>query len=358
MLFSYWLFLPLILIPLPFVYNIATNRKTNWVEIGITVGVSIAIASLFFLIGSAGQTDDREIWNGEITEKNRVHGSYSRPYDCFCYTTCSGTSPNQTCSQHCQTCWESRYTVNWSVKSNLREFRIASIDRSSKSAYNEPDPAAYTRINIGDPCSITVPFTNYVKAVPESIFTMRGITQLDEVPAYPLKIYDEFKIDRVIPVGVTIDDLPAWNQDLSMILRKLGPQKQANAIIVVTNKSPSFAKAIEYKWLSGKKNDVILVIGTSGKEIDWTHVISWTKNTNFKTDLESRVHKIRTLDRPQIMQALHDEIKNGFQRRQMSEFKHLEEKIEPPKWVIIASMITGILISLGLSFAFHRKVWG
>lgn len=346
-------------LPIPWIAKLIWPHQIKWPELAATLVVNFLVVTLLFFTGTAGQTSDREIWSGEIVSKDRKHGHYLRPYSCRCRQTCSGSGSNRSCYETCDTCYEDRYTVTWTARSNIGDFTIEHLDRSSSGVYKTVDPARYTEINKGDPCSRSVPFTNYVKAVPESLFHANPVILekfKDMIPEYPGKIYDIYKINRVVSVGVSLPDMAAWNQDLSLVMRKLGPQRQANVIIVFVNTDdPKYAHALESRWIGGKKNDAILVVGTKKyPEIDWVHVMGWSKNQLFNVALRDEVQAMEKIDRTSIMQAVEKHVGTTFQRRHMSEFEYLKDEIEPPFWAVVVIGILGVLLSLGASYYFYR----
>src|SRR5271167_455952 len=200
--------------------------------------ITAGITSGAFYAGKGSKTADEEIWNGEVLSKERVHGSYLRSYSCNCYESCSGSGKDRQCSEICQTCYEDHYTVNWSCATNIGTYHIDGKDWTSSSVYLVPDPARYTIIQKGDPVSAEHSYKNYIKAVPETLFrpaTASLKTQfMGKIPAYPIEIYDIYHVDRVLAVDVAVPNLREWNNKLSEVLKRLGPAKQANAVIVFT----------------------------------------------------------------------------------------------------------------------------
>lgn len=349
----------LLTLPIPWIAKLIWPHQIKWPELAATLAVNFLVITLLFFVGTAGQTADREIWNGEIVSKDRKHGHYLRPYSCNCRQTCSGSGKDRTCYETCDTCYEDRYTVSWTARSNIGDFTIEHLDRGSSGVYKTADPARYTEIKAGDACSRSMPFTNYIKAVPESLFHANPVILAkfaDMVPEYPGKIYDHYKINRVLAVGVNLPDAAAWNHDLSSTLRKLGPQRQANVVVVFVNTNDAnYTHALESKWVGGKKNDTILVVGTTQyPKIDWVNVISWSKNELFKVQLRDDVLALENVDRAGIMQAINKNVSTTFQRRDMKEFEYLKDEIEPPMWAVVTIGILGMLLSLGASFYFYR----
>lgn len=333
-------------------------HQISWAEMGVAIVAAVSISGAIYGTGLYGQTADVEVINGQVVSKDRKHDTYLRSYSCNCRQVCSGSGSNRSCTSQCSTCYETRYTVSWKCRTNIGDYTIEHLDRSSRSVYNTPDPARYTSIQVGDPVARTNIYTNYVKAVPESLFHKNRVEKFKPlIPAYPSNIYDFYNVDRVLAMGVPVPDIALWNKDLALLLRKLGPQKQANAVIVFANTNDqSYIHALEGEWIGGKKNDIIIVIGTTAyPKIDWVAVSSWTDNQLFKVQLRDDIMSHGTIDRTKIMEALDRNTMTQYKRKSMEDFKYLEDQIEPPMWVLTLSVILGILISVGASFYFYRN---
>src|SRR5882672_7970197 len=141
----------LMLIPLgtPWIVKLIFPKEIKWPELAVTIGVTAIVTVVVYFAGIAGVTWDKEIWNGQITGKERTHGSYVRSYSCNCTTTCYGSGNSRSCSESCQTCYEDHYTVDWRAHSTLGDFQIEYLDRTSRRVYSTPDPQRYTIIQNG-----------------------------------------------------------------------------------------------------------------------------------------------------------------------------------------------------------------
>jgi hypothetical protein len=305
----------------------------------LLIGIAFAVAH-----GTA--TSDIEVWSGVITAKNRTHDSYQRSYDCNCRTVGSGKDAKTVCD----TCYEDHYTVKWTCESTIGQYTIADEDSTSSSVYRLPDPQRYKEIKPGDPASRTHRYTNYVQAVPESLFKP-GAASLKAkfaamTPAYPDQIYDLYKINRFVQVGFAFTDAAQWNLDISNMLRELGPKKQVNVIVVVAKTADqNYMYALRDGWEGANKNDVVVVLGSEdGVKIEWADVISWTKKELFKIELRDSLMELGTIDRTKIMPMIEAQIVKNFERRHMAEFKYLSSEIDPPSWVL---WLVGVCLIIG-----------
>lgn len=327
------------------------SKDITWLELGATLVISLAVTGGTYWAGMYAQTADTEIINGEVLSKDRVHGEYTRTYSCNCSTDSKG---NQTC----QTCSEEHYTVTWTCRSNVGDIRIDQLDSTWPSVYNKPDPNRYTTINKGDPVAQEHHFTNYVKAVPDSLFHQNAVNKFQAmIPTYPNKVFDYYNLNRALAIGVQVPDLAAWNNDISDMLRKLGPQKQANVVVLFVNTADEgYIHALEGAWIGGKKNDIIVVMGvTQYPKIDWVAVSSWTDKALFKVQLRDDINAIGTVDREKIIAAIDKNTMTTFKRKNMKDYEYLKNRIQPATWVLTLAVLLGILVSAGASFYFYRN---
>lgn len=357
---SLWMVLLLVTLPVPWIAKIIWPHEIKLIEIALVSLVTALVISFVYALGVYGQTYDVEIWNGKITGKTREHGHYQQAYSCNCRETCSGTGSSRSCSTTCDTCYEDRYTVDWTANSTIGSFRIDRKDWSSRAVYLLPDPKRYTEINKDDPCSDRRSFTNYVRAVPESLFHANPLLSkkyAGMIPNYPDDIYDIYHINRVFGVGFNLPESKQWNQALSHSLKDLGTGKQANAIVLfVKGAEPDYQYALESAWVGGKKNDIIILIGISEwPNIQWAAVSSWTKSEIFKVQLRDDIMALEKVDRAQVLALFEKHTAQSFQRREMKEFEYLKDEIEPPMWVIILALILGLAASFGLSYYCYRE---
>lgn len=335
----------------------AFGKWQSLVAFPILALAGVVITGLVFLASYGSAVHDTEIWNGQVTGKERVHGHYLRSYSCNCRQVCSGSGKNRSCSTVCDTCYEDRYTVDWSCNTTIGKFTIEHYDKSSKSVYMSPDPARYTNILNGDPVAKTAPYTNYVQAVPDSLFKPASEELKNRfaklIPEYPDNIYDIYKINRFVTPGFYFADTQKWNDDISNLLKTRGPTKQVNLIVVVAKtEDRNFIYALQDAWEGANKNDVVLVIGSSdGQKISWVDVISWTKRELFKVQLRDEVFALGTIQREKVMSIIAGQIDTNFERRRMREFSYLKNDIDPPMWLMTSTFVVLMLMYGGLIFA-------
>ncbi|HEY4519607.1 MAG TPA: hypothetical protein VJH33_01030 [Candidatus Paceibacterota bacterium] len=321
---------------------------------GLNIGLVGLLVVAIFYAGHYAQTADTEIWNGAVTGKEKEWTSCEHSYSCNCRESCSGSGKDRSCSEVCDTCYEHSNDWNWKVRTTIGNFNISRIDsRGSK------EPPRWSKVASGQPVAFEKPYVNYIKAVPESLFHFNSSLKEQHeklLVRYP-RVFDYHYANRVIPVGVTLPDIEAWNYELALMLRELGPKKQANIVLIVV-KTPDqgYAHAIEAHWLGGKKNDVVVVLGVPEyPNIGWAYIMSWTDSQIFKVQLRDALLALGTVEKDAVLRTIHQHVATTFVRKPMADFAYLKDEIRPPTWVIVFAAMFGILGSIGLSFLFRQK---
>jgi len=310
---------------------------------------AISVATIYW-----SNTSDTETWNGRISDKKRVRVSCSHSYSCNCHQVCTGSGQNQSCSTHCDTCYEHSFDVDWVIyTTNNENFDIDRVNRQGTQ-----EPPRWTAAKIGEPTSLTHSYENYIKAAPDTLFRHQGLVEkyVKTLPSYPNKVFDYHRMNRMVTLGYVLPDLGQWNAELSEINADLGKSKQANVVVVVVNGLASdYAQALEQHWLGGKKNDVVVVMGAAGQSISWVHVMAWTTNELFKIQLRDALVEVGTLDRTTVLQTIKSHVAASYVRRPMKDFEYLKSSITPTTGQWVFSMVIGVILSLGLSFLFYRE---
>ena len=338
------------------------QASITWLEMGAQMFIAFVVLGIVWAAGSYSQTHDTEIWNGEVTAKVREHDQYTESYKCRCHQSCSGSGDSRSCHEVCSTCYREHYTVDWFLKSTIGNIRLQKLDRTSRSVYNTPDPADYTAAYVGEPCSDARGYTNYIKAVPDSLFNMEAseFEQFDSlIPSYP-EVYGKYHVDHVITMGMGANvPIRDWNNYLAGKLKKLGPASQANIIVILVNTADiTYRHALEAAWLGGKKNDVIVMAGvTEYPKIDWVDTITLGQNADnglLTVKIRDELTALGTIESGQaVIDTVATNVAQHFDRKPMADFEYLKDDIEPATWVVITAFILAFLLSAGLTWAFH-----
>lgn len=334
------------------------GKKVTLKEFLTQMGVQVVLMTIVAYAVSCQNTHDTEILNGRVSGKTRDEVSCRHSYQCNCVTSCSSDSKgNQSCSTICQTCYEHSYDVDWDVQTTIgHTIGIDTVDRQGLIK-----PPRWAAVIIGEPVSISHGYTNYIKGSPDTLFRHQGLTEKyqKQIPGYPGDVYDYYRLNRLVSVGLTLDDAKLWNADLSELNADLGARKQVNIVVLVAKNQPEdYYYALEQAWIGGKKNDVVLVLSVDDTlKIQWVNVMAWTDNKLFQVELRDEVYGsgLQTLNRVSVMKSLAHYVSTSFVRKPMKDFEYLSGLIKPTSGQWIFAMVFGILLSVGLGIFFFKN---
>ena len=351
----------ILIVPLawPIAAKVIFGKSLDWGELAINLAVGCAIAGLTYWAGLTYMTLDYEVWNGEVLAKQREEVSCSHSYSCNCRQTCSGSGKDRSCSTTCDTCYEHSHDYDWVLKTNVERITIDRVDRQGVHM-----PRRFEIAKVGDPVAVPKSYTNYVKAVPETLFNAEKGIDIGKfqgkIRGYPIDVRDYHYVDRAISIGVPIpmSELHLWSDGIANLLKELGPKKQANVVVLFVNDpDPNYYYALRRSWLGGKKNDIVVIIGsTEYPKIEWVRVMSWTDKEIFRVTLRDDIEEIGTIDRERILTAVREDTLKLYERKRMRDFEYLKREIEPPTWVIALAVFLGAGSSVGLSLFFTGRL--
>lgn len=315
-----------------------------WWEFALILAVPALAVVLGFTCAYWGRVLDTEVWNGQVTGREQVTVPCSHSYDCNCSSDSKG-------NRHCSTCYEHLHDYDWDVHASTGEtVSIARIDPQGRNM-----PPRFAQVYIGEPFSSRHYFTNYILANPESVLLgSKGDTErfAKFIPAYPDDVYDYYRHDPVINMGVPNVDVKTWNWLFREANKTLGPMKQVNVIVLlVPTNDRNYMLALKDAWVGGKKNDVVVAIGSvDGHKIEWADVLSWTPKTDYKIALKNRIEDIGSLDlRDAIRDAVYTTTVQKFERMHMKDMKYLMRSFQPSATAMWVIFIISTILSLGLA---------
>lgn len=330
----------------------------TWRESAIKAGAACAVLTLGYGLAVMSVTQDIEIVNGAVTGKERNEVSCEHSYRCNCYTTCSTSSDgSQSCTEHCSTCYEHSYDVDWDVLSTIGTF---TIDREDRRGIDEP--ARWTVVKANDPVSRHNSYTNYLKAAPHSLFnTALADAETKRyaglIPSYP-EVYDYYHVSHALDVNAGVPNIKDWDSELDLTLRDLGPGKQVNVLAVfVKGQDRSYKHVLERAWIGGKKNDVIVVFGVNGETIEWVDAFTFGKtdgNHMLAVQLRDQLQALKTTaDASAGVKIIRTAVVTHFNRVTMEKYKYLADDAHPSGTVIAWIVIVMLVVFGGLLYYFH-----
>ena len=344
----------------PFIAKAIWHQEITTGEVLANVLTVFCIGMLGYGISTSLNSRDVEILNGEVTKKIRDEVHCRHSYKCHCYETCSTDSQgHRSCTEHCSTCYDHDFDVDWDVHSNLGSWTIDTIDRQGLK-----EPPRWTVVKAGDPVSMTNSFENLVKASQSSLFNTEQVAKelakyKGGFPGYPANVYDYYKHNKLVLVGLSLPkaETDKWNYLLANSAKKLGPKWRANPLVVLVKGQPAdYANALEMAWLGGKLNDVVLVVGTdTGKDVKWARAFSWSTEPMIEVTMRDSVLELTSLTPEGVVAAFDKNVPKNFHKRSKKSFEYLKDEVQPTPAAMVWTFIFCLLANIGLTIFFHKE---
>lgn len=306
-------------------------------EFGLQLAISITLIIGAWFAARYGALQDTEHLNGRITEK--LSGTESC---CHCTTVCDSRDKNGSCTRSHQQCDHS-FDYWWSLKTTAGTIPIKNC-----SGWNNA-PGIWRNASIGEPATYNHNYTNYLKADPDTLLKHTDFHKFN-IPNYP-EVFDFYKLNPVLTTGPAIPN--NWQKLFHEINADLGPSNQVDLTILLTEVlDPTYAQAVEAKWLYGPKNSITIIMGISDNQIKWARAITISKVEELKIQIRDQLKDKSLADNklPNLIKSL---VANGFKRTPMAEFEYLAKAAEPPKEWLIGLYILTIVLNIGLSYWLH-----
>lgn len=348
----------LVLMTLPMLIALTTlfvfRKKIHMGEFAAQLAVPAVFIFFGLLVSYYQSTADVEMLNGRVVGKAKVKVSCGHSYPCRCRTVTRRVGKTTTTSVVCDTCYEHSHDFDWRITANYGPtLGIARVDRQGVE-----EPPRWSQVFVGEPFSSMQSYTNYILANPDSVLlggkgdTERFKALLPET--YP-STYDYYRSNHFVPLGFganDIQDSSSWQWLLRELNADLGPTKQVNILLlVVKSGDSSYIDALKDHWVGGKKNDVLVVVGSEdGHKINFADIVSWTPNQLFKVKLRDRLLDIGTLDRrDDVVSAIRTSVQEDFVRMNMKDFEYLVRSFQPSSGAMIFLFILASATSIGLA---------
>jgi hypothetical protein len=286
-----------------------------------------------------GAMSDTENWNGRVTMKD--HGSESC---CHCYTVCDSRDKDGNCTSSHTVCphFQDYY---WALHFSTGDKETISSCEPSKSNV----PELWTKAYLGEPASIPHRYTNYLKADPDSILHKGAKAEyMASIGGYPA-VYGVYRTNKVVSSGVIVP--PEWETRMKELNADLGGRHQIDVTLYFTRlPDPTFAEAVEAKWLYGPKNSVTVVMGVpDGKTIAWTRVVTISRVEPLKVGLRDGLTGMRLDQASEADALIRKEIREHFNRTPMAEYQYLASAAVPTTGMLIGLYIFALVLIGGLA---------
>ncbi len=356
------LFIPIVLAVGAFLLS---KGKIDPRELGVQLAVTLLIVLVPYGIALYGKTADTEIWNGVIAHKEKSNQSCCHPYCCQTCESCSTDSKgNTTCHSYCcQTCYLHSHDVRWDAYSSNDEH----VYSDSCNSPSTGEPGRYTVIRVGEPTAYPHSYTNYIKGNPDTLLRRTGQVERfkNKIPPYP-EVYDLYRAQRFLGVGVKIPNPVGLNERLSEINAKWGAPRKVNiTVIVVKEADEMYLEALKEAWIGGKINDIVVLVGLydDAATIAWAGVVSWTPSEQIKVDMRNAILDLKSMQPPgavggediryrELLDIIESQVSAKFEHRRISEFEYLNASITPSFAFKMWLGIIALLLNIGMTIFF------
>lgn len=190
--------------------------------------------------------------------------------------------------------------------------------------------------------STTRKYKNKIKHS-ESLFQFKKVDLKDQLLFKYSKPGGDYKCNFIYGAGTESEQLllRRWNA-------VVGSKRKVVLMVIVYNNQPlEVSHNQEAYWKGGNKNEFILCVGVDKqKQIQWTHVLSWTKATTLKAQVEREVREMETFDLTKVINYLGYTVEKYpvYIRRDFEEFNYISVPV--PLWGSILALLISIIVSV------------
>lgn len=329
-------------------------------EMFAQIGISLVTVILGVVLMYKSDTGDYAIINGSVTGKDSYHVSCSHSYSCRCRTVYTGSGKSRTSHRQCDTCYRHAYDKNWRVSTTVGNDLISRVDSQGLIT-----PPRWNAVVIGEPAAAQESYTNYVKASPQSLFAMNKREEdvkkyPNMFPKYP-EVYDYYRVKHTVAIKTSYPELQALDDSLGDKLKSLGQAKQANILVVMAGTTdPMYRFALERHWVGGKKNDIIVILGLDPSgQFSWVDTITFGSNAGnallavkIRDDIKTLVAEDKFHNAIELSNAITTNVESTFKRKEMKDFKYLDDAYTPSGGSFFWFTIIQILVMIATSAVF------
>jgi hypothetical protein len=330
-----------------------------WWEWIASVTAAIVLGAITFSIAEAIITSDQEIWSGYVTGAEHTPYWVAEWEEEETYTDSDGKEHTRTVTRT-QTHYP-RWWVNTTIgEIDIQESRFENmgkkfgIDRSLgwRPNFDSGDRFDY-HIEVENPDLANVHYPVHKKLSWRNPFlssnTVRLGREISHEEARKENLFehpdatDPFRSKRVI--GTNAIDPLKWDR----LCAELGATWKVNLILINFGDRPISTAALQRDyWKNGKKNDLVLCVGT-----DWAYVFGWAKSDLVKKELETIL--LENEINNEIIPKIRDAVKRDFVPYEWCKEEEVARPV--PTGSVITAFIIMALSQIGLAYLFHHNEW-
>lgn len=147
------------------------------------------------------------------------------------------------------------------------------------------------------------------------------------------------------------EKIELFKRYLDYVNTVLQKNKKGQIYFIFTNKPISHAIEQKSVMLSGKNNQMIVIIGISeNNKINYVYPFSWSKNKRIEVDIKRDIEKLDVINNPNELVQITKYRMDKFEIRDMKDFDYLSHSLSTPKLITLYALM--IIISVVLSIYF------
>jgi hypothetical protein len=336
-------FIFLLLIPLAIAAGsfLLLKDTVTWKEFVLQLVLGGVVCGVAWQTAKWGALQSVEHLNGRITEKIA-----DTQKCCHCHQVCDARNDKGACMSSHESCSHFRDHY-WELQTSVGNIPIEDCSGS------DDPPDVWVEARVGEPAAVEHRYTNYLLADPDSLMVHTiPVNFYDQVPEYP-NVHAKYKVDHVI--GDRVSSASLLQPALRELNADIGASNQVDVTLLLTGiQDPTYAQAVEAKWLYGPKNSITIVAGLRGDTVQWVRVVTFSKVEMLKVRLRDQLQGL-TIDDPRFISTIRREITGGFRRTKMANFEYLAATASPRGWSLAFLILFEILASVGLAYWAHVK---
>ncbi len=305
-----------------------------------------AVATVLVMLGGwqlakYGALQSTEHLNGRIIQK--LSGTQSC---CHCEDVCDSKDKDGNCTSSHEEC-DHNHDYWWSLDTTVGKINVRDCSGDDNA------PSIWVRARVGEPAAKNHLYTNYLKADSHNVLVHENLGKYaSRIPDYP-EVYDLYKVNPVLTDGVpTPRD---WVEAIREINASLGASRQIDVTVLLTRvQDPTYAQAVESKWLYGPKNSLTVIIGTDGEKATWVRGMTFSKVSTLKVRLRDDIQGL-PLNGTVIPDTIKELVRKHFRRTAMANYEYLARTMEPSTGWLVGLYFLAFALSIGLSALMHKK---
>lgn len=315
---QYWTLVLITVVLAAVIPKLLFKYQISWWEMVVQSLASLLLGLALYVCYVSWPSFDTAYVTGKVTKKYMDEVSCEHSYRCNCYTTCSGTGNNRSCTEHCSTCYEHSSDFDWVVESTVGDTRISRVDRRGTD-----EPPRFTKVEIGEPFTGSFVYSNPILAAPSSLF--KGVDRKGGA-GFPA-VYDYYRYSPVIGGS---------NEQNKYVESKLISYPH-NLVFYITS-DPNDFHNIEARFVGGKVNSLVTVLTVKDDVVVKADAFTYGKS-KWNTRLVTEV-KLELTGKPMSNEVFDTtfELAKSFVQGNPEEFEYLNRSKELG-WGMVSSLI-------------------